>query len=633
MKRFFKSSLALILCLCTIFSGTVIAFAADAPAVPTGFTVTYVGDSKISLKWNSLGSTEDYGYAVERTTDPNGKWKEIKSRVLDDKYDDTDIKGGETYYYRIRAFKRAKLFGEWKRTYGDYTVALKAIVDPGNVKGLMAVITGATSIKLAWDGASGAAGYQLYMFDPSINDFKKIATTSKTSYTVRNLEGRTGYRFKVRAYHKLNGLKYSPFSNELAVSTALDDVKNFRLTESSTTTYTISWDANPQVTGYQLFIYDKEVHDWKVLQFDGSATTTKTSYTVTGLKKGDYDKYKIRSVLVTGSTYTYGNWSDVLVGAALPEAPTGLDLAANTDNGLSLTWDPLEGAAGYEVFCKKENGNFVSVGTTTRNHFNHKNLEEKKNYEYKVRAFVGNEANKWHGNSSEVVKKFYEPLEIPDSEYSEEWDQTGILGYLYDSKEKCFYTAAEPWQRNFGFSEIYDNAASLVIIIIETCRIKFEYDNRDWMIQLWKGQYGWVLYGSEIGIYTKDKNMPVQHYVCANDEDMIQMEMVLYEKSTTVPGLWIRTFGRPYERQWWHTGFVWGNMIGRNKDLKMCAKLTMRDFEMRDAVIPELINKGFKQISGSWKDLAGIANGEKSTNDCFYVDGLHIYLSWTEIFD
>ncbi len=628
MKRAFNSTIALILCICMIFSGSVIAFAADI-ATPTGLTIVSVNDSKVEIKWNGVDGAN--GYAVERATDPNGKWKEIKKNTSSTNYADTDIDGGTTYYYRVRAFKKSGFLNLGK-TYSDYSGHVMTIIDPSQVKGLMAVTTGATSIKLAWDGAKGAQGYQVYMFDPAINDFKKIATTSKNSYTVRKLTGRTGYRFKVRAYHKLNGVKYGPFSSDFNVSTVLDDVQNFRLSNSSTTTYTISWDANPNVSGYQLFIYDKEVHDWKALYFNGSPTTTQTSYTVTGIKEGDYDKYKIRSVLVTGSTYTYGNWSEVLVGGALPKAPTGLDAAANTDNGLSLTWDPLEGAAGYEVFCKKENGNFISVGTTERNHFNHKNLEEKKNYEYKVRAYVGNTTNKWHGNSSEVIKKFYEPLEIPESEYPEDWDETGVLGYLYDPKENCFYTADDPWQRNFGYSEIYDNAASLIVIIIETCRIKFEYDNRDWMIQLWKGQYGWVLYGCEIGIYTKDKNMPVQHYDCANDEDMIQMEMVLYEKSPEL-GIWVRTFGRPYERQWWHTGFVWGNMIGRNKDLKMCAKLTMRDFEMRDAVVPELINKGFNQITGTWKDLSGIANNKENKNDTFYVDGLHIYLSWTEIFD
>lgn len=628
MKRVLKSTLALFLCLCTIFSGAVIAFAADV-ATPTGLAIVSVNDSKVEIKWNGVDGAA--GYAVERATDPNGKWKEIKKNTTSTNYADTSIDGGVTYYYRVRAFKKSGFLNLGK-TYSDYSEIVKTIVDPEQVQGLMAVTTGATSIKLAWDLSKGAAGYQVYMFDPSINDFKKIATTSKNTYTVRKLTGRTSYKFKVRAYHKLNGVKYSPFSSIFTVSTVLDDVQNFRLTNSATTTYTIEWDANPQITGFQIQKYDKENHVWTTMKFGNSFITQDTSITVKNIKEGDYDKYKIRSVIQNGNETINGNWSEVLVGGALPKAPTGLNVAANTDNGLSLTWDPLEGAAGYEVFCKKENGNFISVGTTTRNHFNHKNLEESKTYTYKVRAYVGNESNKWYGNPSDEIKKDYTPIEIPDSGYTEDWEKTGVIGYLYDEKENCFYSAEDPWQRNFGYSEIYDNAAPLVVMIIETCRIQFEYDNRDWMFQLWKGQYGWVLYGCEIGVYTKDLNMPVQHYDCANDEDMIQMEMVLYEKSPEL-GIWVKTFARPYMRHWWHTGFVWGNMIGRNKDLKMCARLTMRDFEMRDAVIPELKKKGFHQITGTLKDLSGIANIKENKNDTFYVNGLDIYISWTEIFE
>ena len=205
---------------------------------------------------------------------------------------------------------------------------------------------------------------------------------------------------------------------------------------------------------------------------------------------------------------------------------------------------------------------------------------------------------------------------------------TGILGYLYDPVEKCFYTADDTWQRNFGYSEIYDNAASLVIIIIETCRLKFEYDNRDWMVQLWKGQYGWVLYGAEIGIYTKDKNKPVDHYDCATDEDMLQMSMVLWEKASNPLGgtYWKRTFGRPYERQWWHTGFVWGNMIGRyDTDLKMEARITMRDFDMLEGFVGALKSEGFQEVTGSWTDVLNA----KGNPNCFRVSNLDVYFYWT----
>ena len=632
MKRFLKSTLALILCLSMIFSGTVIAFAADV-AVPTGLTITYASESKISLKWNSIGSSKDYGYAIERATDPNGKWKEIKGKVLETEYDDTDISGGGTYYYRIRGFARAKLFGSWTRTYGDYTAAVKVIVDPGQVKNLMVATIGATSLKLAWDAAKGAAGYQIYMFDPTINDFKKIATTSKNTYTVKKLAESSTYTFKVRAYHKLNGVKYSTFSSEVTASTALYDVKNFRLTSSTANSYSIAWDANDKISGFQLAKYDKTTAEWIITKFGDSLVTKETTFAVTGLQGGGYDKYKIRTVVINNGGYTYGNWSEVLIGGTLPGAPENLEAAANTDNGLSITWDPIEGAAGYEVYCKNENGNFKSVGTTTRNHFNHKNLTEKKVYEYKIRAYVGSESEKYYGNFGSSIKVTYTPIEIPENYYPDDWEETGIIGYLYDPDEKCFYTADDPWQRNFGYNEIYDNAAALVVIIIETARIKFEYDNRDWMVQLWKGQYGWVLYGCEIGIYTKEKNVPVTHYECANDDDMLQMEMVLFEKADSALGgqYWKRTFGRPYERQWWHTGFVLGNMINRyDDDLKMYARITMRDFEMRDAFV-----EGLKQVNKDSTDeqpFVEIKNPLKDVpdgNNVFWVDKLDVYFYWT----
>ncbi len=204
-----------------------------------------------------------------------------------------------------------------------------------------------------------------------------------------------------------------------------------------------------------------------------------------------------------------------------------------------------------------------------------------------------------------------------------------FLGYRYDAEGDFYYTDDKDcWQSNAGFNEIYDNMTPVTAMYIDVLRVRFTYGDKDWMIQLWKGQYGWVLYGCEIGIYNKEKNRPVEHYTCANDDDMIQMEMVLWEK---VEGNWVRTFGRPYERQWWHTGFVWGNMIGRNKDLQMRARITMRDFEMLDAVVKAFKDKGFKEVSLKITDF--LKNPAVPTPDSFFVNGLDIYFYWTELFD
>ena len=630
MKRTLKSTLALLLCLCTIFSGTVIAFAADV-AAPTNLTVTNVKDTGATLNWNGVSDVK--GYIVYRSTKSDGGWEEL-DKTTKTTYTDEKANSGTIYYYAVRAYKLQKGWfnidkydTDKNRDYSDYVVSQRIISDPALVKGLMSTTVGATSISLAWNSSAGSKGYQIFMYDNATQSYKKIATTPKKTYTVRNLQDRTTYKFKVRSYHKQNGVTYSDFSNELSVTTSIADVTNFRLSNSSNETYTISWDASDRVSGFQLTRYDEGDGDWKVVKIGNSTVTKETSYTV-NVKGGGYAKYKIRGYVEVAGKQTFGNWSAVVLGGTIPGTPVGLKIAANTDNGLSLTWDKLDGAAGYEVYCKDESGNWGSVGTTETNHFNHRNLTEKKTYEYKVRAYVGNTAYKKYGNFGETVKQLYEPIEIPEEVYPDDWKETGILGYLYDPNEKCFYTADDPWQRNFGYSEIYDNSAALVIIIIETNRIKFAYDNKDWMIPLWKGQYGWVLYGCEIGIYNKEKNRPVEHYTCANDDDMIQMEMVLWEK---VEGKWVRTFGRPYERQWWHTGFVWGNMIGRNKDLQMRARITMRDFEMLDAVVKAFKEKGFKEVSLKITDF--LKNPAVPTPDSFFVNGLDIYFYWTELFD
>ena len=631
MKRVFNSTIALVLCICVIFSGSVVAFAADV-AAPKNVTISSITESGATVTWSSVNDVK--GYFVYRSTKSDGGWEEL-GKTTGTSYTDSSASAGSTYYYAVRAYKVKKVLGieidvSNNREFSSYAVSNRVVTAPAQVKGLKAIEVGASKLTLTWDSAAGVKGYQIYMLDEATNKYKRVATTNEKKYTIKNLQDRTTYKFKVRAYHKLEGVIYGEYSSECSATTKIADVANFRLENSGTTTYTIAWDASDRVSGFQLKQYDKDDAEWKVVRFDGNTTTTKTSLTVSNLKDGGYAQYQIRAFISSGGKNEYGEWSKTLVGGTLPKAPEGIKLAANTDNGIAITWTALEGAAGYEVYCKEETGNWESVGTTETNHFSHNNLEEKKTYEYKVRAYVGNEYNKVYGNFGGSDKLYFEPLEVAPEPYPDDWQATGILGYLYDPNEQCFYTADDTWQRNFGYSEIYDNSAGLVVIIIETCRIKFEYANKDWMFQLWKGQYGWVLYGAEIGIYNKEKNRPVEHYTCASDEDMLQMQMTLWEKQTVLgKQTWVRTFGRPYERQWWHTGFVWGNMIGRNKDLKMEARLTMRDYAMLEAVVAAFRAKGFKEVTGSWSEILNTSG----KNDSFYVNGLDIYFYWTELFD
>ena len=79
----------------------------------------------------------------------------------------------------------------------------------------------------------------------------------------------------------------------------------------------------------------------------------------------------------------------------------------------------------------------------------------------------------------------------------------GFLGYQYNKAGNYYFTTTDPWQRNFGFNILYDMGAPFVNFYYDTIRCKFRYENKDWLIQFWKGQYGLVFYGCEVGVYTR----------------------------------------------------------------------------------------------------------------------------------
>lgn len=100
-------------------------------------------------------------------------------------------------------------------------------------------------------------------------------------------------------------------------------------------------------------------------------------------------------------------------------------------------------------------------------------------------------------------------------------------------------------------------------MFIDQVRIRFTYDHKDWMIQFWKGQYGWLLVGAEIGVYTapegtyKNETGAVNHYNCADKEDWLKMQLDCYFSGTKEnKGKYVKIFTRPYDDYWWATGFV-----------------------------------------------------------------------------
>ena len=139
-----------------------------------------------------------------------------------------------------------------------------------------------------------------------------------------------------------------------------------------------------------------------------------------------------------------------------------------------------------------------------------------------------------------------EPINrIDPSGYFDVYDFYNV-GFVYDPNQDIWYSPQNCWQRWWGYNDFYDQAAEGVINI-DTRKVIFNFEGRDWRVQFWKGDYGPTT-GGEIGVYYKDENDWVEHYNAVSDSDMLHMSLELYKGNETI-------FKRVYGEYWWANGF------------------------------------------------------------------------------
>ena len=84
-----------------------------------------------------------------------------------------------------------------------------------------------------------------------------------------------------------------------------------------------------------------------------------------------------------------------------------------------------------------------------------------------------------------------------------------LAGFRYDPDQDIIYSKFDAWQRATGFCHMYDEAAPATISAVIDCEpIRFLSGGKQWMIELWKGQYG-IETGAEIGVYNLAPPKPI----------------------------------------------------------------------------------------------------------------------------
>ena len=209
-------------------------------------------------------------------------------------------------------------------------------------------------------------------------------------------------------------------------------------------------------------------------------------------------------------------------------------------------------------------------------------------------------------------------------------ETNNVLSYQYDYDYGYYYANdKKSWQKNFGFARVYDYVAPYVGMEYDYIRVFFNYDEEDFLVQLWKGQYG-VLYGGEIGIYNRDEDgkdsSPFTFYAAASEKYWPVMDMAVYhqEEEGDRPDRYKLLFRRPVDRYWWCTGFVMGTLRQYEPadELRIEATITFRDSQMASLFANGLRDCGFTQAAS--KQYMGI-------DSYYYGGGNDVSVSWQGI--
>ncbi len=275
-----------------------------------------------------------------------------------------------------------------------------------------------TEIKLKWRKVAGATGYRIYQYNPSTEKWEKIKTTTSKSHTVSNLAAGTKYKFKVKAYKKVDDKTLWGKASATFTTATKPTVTEKIVSSQTTSEITLKWRKVTGATGYRIYQYNPSTEKWEKLE-----TTTSKSYTVKNLDSGTKYKFKVKAYKTVGDKNFWGKASATFTTATKP-AVTEKIVSSQTTSEITLKWKKVTGATGYRIYqYNPDTEKWEKIETTTSKSYTVKNLDSGTKYKFKVKAYKtvgdktiwGKASETFAVKTDKVVAVFDKPIGVYES--------------------------------------------------------------------------------------------------------------------------------------------------------------------------------------------------------------------------
>jgi fibronectin type 3 domain-containing protein len=338
------------------------------PALPENIQIETISSTSVHISWDAVyGATLYRIYRVADSADAS------YSRVADTatlSWTDTGLTAGGIYYYRISAISGGNM-------ESGQSAAVLATMPTGDI--WVNAVTDST-VNLAWNTVSSADSYNVYRGDSENGTYIKINSNIiiAPTFTDIGLEMYTAYYYKISAIS--NGIE-NELSDAFLVK-LLPAPGNVRITSITDTSITLAWNAVNEANGYSIY---RSVNNNGAYSKVNSGIIMGTTFTDTGLD--GFTAYYYRVSAISDSIECVR--SNTVSITTLLSAPANLRLSTVTDVSVSLEWNTLSGASGYNIYrSDSEYGVYIKVNELLISaiSYTNTNLSPNTNYYYKVSA-------------------------------------------------------------------------------------------------------------------------------------------------------------------------------------------------------------------------------------------------------
>ncbi len=249
--------------------------------------------SSVKLSWAPVKNVT--GYQVYMYNTATKKWEKKKS-LKGTTYTLKKLKSASEYKFKVRACNSK----DPKTVFGSFSSEILATTIPQSVKNVKLSSYSSSTASLSWDKVEGATGYEIFALKSNSPDkkgeFKSLKTLTGTSYKFKTLDCCCYYTFFICSRYKNSKgtIVYGDYENSKTqkIFTPITKPSSFTLTETENRSATVSWKAQPFVSGYHIYI--REGENGELIHLD-TIPASNSSYKYTNLNEDTYYKLSLRS--------------------------------------------------------------------------------------------------------------------------------------------------------------------------------------------------------------------------------------------------------------------------------------------------------------------------------------------------